>query len=62
MAQGKQQPKFERNPPIRFMEIIVSQTTDELRFHENRPTMGVGMEFCPNDKRLGFFFQRQCDS
>ena len=39
MAQGKQQPQFERNPCIRFTEIIATrtdgrQTMDKIRFHE----------------------------
>ncbi len=36
MAQGKQQPKFERNPFIRFRDNCDTdrQTTDKLQFHE----------------------------
>ena len=35
MAQGKQQPKFERNPCIRFRDILRhGRTTDKFRFPE----------------------------
>ncbi len=37
MAQGKQQPKFERNPCIRFRDGRTDggRTTDKFRFHES---------------------------
>ncbi len=39
MAQGKQQPKFERNPCLRFKNNCdtdgrTTQTMDKFRFHE----------------------------
>ena len=36
MAQGKQQPQFERNPCIRFTDNCDTdgRTTDTFRFHE----------------------------